>query len=77
MYFNIIIKVKKVYENYVLNNQFWCNRQKGGCLTLIFFKWTKRRLFFLAKKTIYVAVFYLCIIKLNGSKLCWGATCQG
>jgi photosystem II stability/assembly factor-like uncharacterized protein len=59
------------------NNNFGCNRQKGGCLTLIFFKWTKRRLFFLAKKTIYVAVFYLCIIKLNGSKLCWGATCQG
>jgi len=39
--------------------------------------WTKWLLFFSAKDKGLNLLYYICLIKLNGSKLCWGATCQG
>ena len=54
-----------------------CNGQKVCCFHLNLFKWTKSMLFF---STLFVSdyyTYYFSYIKLNGSRLCWRATCQG
>ena len=69
--------IDKLADNGLRYNNFRYNRQKGGYFGVLMSKWTKRRLYFSTAFAYQQFGYYLCFVKLNGSRLCWRATCQG
>ena len=68
--------IEKIFED-IYNGKLGIIDKSNGFFTLDFFKWTKVMVYLSVQFTLYLKCYYLRFVKLNGSKLCWIATCQG